>query len=361
MKVFHCDHCGHHLLFFENTVCLHCGRRVAFLPDLGLVGSLDAVPSVTDGWESPLPQASGRVYRLCRNYSVEQICNWCTCVDDGPLCLSCRLTRTVPDLSRAGAKNAWYRLETAKRRLVYTLMSLGLPLAPDGDSNHGLAFEFRGDSPDGATHVTTGHANGVITINIAEADDAEREKRRTSLHEPYRTLLGHMRHESGHYYWPRLLGEGASLLHFRELFGDEQRNYADALAEYYRSGAPADWQNRFISAYATSHPWEDWAETWAHYLHIIDTLEMAAHCGLTLRPRRADEPSLPAPPAMSASANASFERILDAWLPVAYVLNNLNRGLGLADAYPFVLTDAVVDKLRFVHHVVHDDDLDVSA
>jgi hypothetical protein len=355
MKVFHCDHCGH-LLFFENTVCLHCGRRVAFLPDLMLVGSLDAAPSTSDGWQSPLPHAQGRVYHLCRNYSVEEICNWCVPHGDGPLCTSCRLTRMVPDLSQPSAKNAWYRLETAKRRLMYTLMTLGLPVAPRSeDPVHGLSFEFQADSPDGTTRVTTGHANGVITINIAEADDAEREKHRASLHEPYRTLLGHMRHESGHYYWARLIDNTSALPRFREVFGDERRNYAEALAEHYKSGPCADWQSQFISAYATSHPWEDWAETWAHYLHIVDTLEMAAHCGLSLRPWHRDEPSLPAPPAAPESRHASFDGILDSWYPVAYVLNNLNRGLGLADAYPFVLSAAVIDKLRFVHGVVHPD------
>jgi hypothetical protein len=354
MKVFHCDHCGH-LLFFENTICLHCGRRVGFMPDLGVVGSLDPDPSIADGWRSPLPRGQGRVYRLCRNYGVEDICNWTVPAEGGPLCASCRLTRVVPDLSRPGAKTAWYRLEAAKRRLVYTLMSAGLPLATrEEDPQRGLAFEFLADSPDGAEKVTTGHANGVITINIAEADDAEREKRRTSLREPYRTVLGHMRHESGHYYWDRLLDDRARV-RFRQLFGDERQDYALALAAYYTSGAPADWQNRFISAYACSHPWEDWAETWAHYLHMLDTVEMAAHCGLSLRPQRPNEPSLPPSPPVPASSEGPFDRILDSWYPVVYLLNNLNRGLGLADAYPFVLSAPVIDKLLFVHETVHRD------
>ena len=352
MKVFHCDHCGN-LLFFENTVCLHCQRRVAFMPDLGVVGSLELDPTDPGTWRSPLPRAAEQGYRLCRNYSVEEVCNWTASAAAGGLCLSCNLTQVVPDLSQPGAKAAWYRLETAKRRLVYTLSNLGLPLANRvAEPERGLAFEFCADSLDGSVRVITGHANGVITINVAEADDAERERRRTSLHEPYRTLLGHMRHESGHYYWGRLIApDAASLAACREVFGDERVDYAAALKQHYASGPCAQWQDRFISAYATSHAWEDWAETWAHYLHIVDTLEMAAHCGLSLKPQRWNEPTLPARPPV-APGRGEFDGIMDAWLPVAYLLNNLNRGLGLPDAYPFVLSPTVIDKLRFVHDTV---------
>jgi hypothetical protein len=359
MKVFHCDHCGQ-LLFFENSVCLSCGRRAAYLPDLGVVGSLDQDPADTDCWRSPLPAAAAGGYRLCRNYAEESVCNW-TVPDDaeGPLCLSCRLTRVIPDLTLPGVKLAWYKLETAKRRLVYTLANARLPIASrDADPVGGLAFEFLADPPEGGAAVLTGHADGVITINIAEADDAEREKRRTAMHEPYRTLLGHMRHESGHYYWDRLVLQAGHVAGFRQVFGDEQQDYGAALEAHYRNGAPADWQDRFVSAYASAHPWEDWAETWAHYLHIIDTLEMAAHCGLTLRPRRPDEPSLPKPPRASAPWRGPFDRLIDEWLPVAYVLNNLNRGLGQPDGYPFVLSPPVIDKLRYVHELVEHESRD---
>jgi len=353
MKVFHCDHCGH-LLFFENTVCLSCQHTVAYLPDLALVGSLDRDPADGGLWRSPLPDAAPGGYRLCRNYAEEAVCNWTVADGDpGPLCLSCRLTRVIPDLTQPGVKLAWYKLETAKRRLVYTLANAGLPIQTrDEDPSGGLAFEFLADPPEGGPPVMTGHADGVITINIAEADDAERERRRTALHEPYRTLLGHVRHEIGHYYWDRLVLHGESLDEFRRIFGDERQDYAAALDAHYRNGAPADWQDRFVSAYASAHPWEDWAETWAHYLHIIDTLEMAAHCGLSLRPRRSDEPSLPKPPPVSAPWRGPFDRLIETWLPVAYVLNNLNRGLGQPDGYPFVLSPAVIDKLRYVHDLV---------
>jgi len=352
MRGFHCDHCGH-LLFFENISCVHCGRLVAYLPDLGVVGSLE--PDADGMWRSPLPRARDRRLRLCRNYEKEQVCNWTVRADTAsPLCTSCRLTRVIPTLDHAANRYAWYRLEVAKRRLIYTLLELGLPVCNrEDDPEHGLAFEFKAADPSGGPGqpVLTGHADGVITINVAEVDDAERERRRTTMHEPYRTLLGHMRHEIGHYYWDLLIGDSANLDEFRSFFGDERRDYAAALKEHYTSGAPADWQARFVSAYASAHPWEDWAETWAHYLHMVDTLETAAACGLTLTPARKDEPALvEAPPPITAPAR--FDHLLDSWFSVTYVLNNLNRGLGLADAYPFVLSPPAIAKLRFVDQVV---------
>ena len=257
-----------------------------------------------------------------------------------------------PDLAQPGNREAWYRLEVAKRRLVYSLLSLGLPLHNKGeDPERGLVFEFLADvTGPGAGQVLTGHRGGCITINIAEADDSKREERRLRMHEPYRTLLGHFRHESGHYYWDRLIQSTDRIDAFRELFVDERDNYQDVLQRHYNEGAPPDWQQRVISAYASSHAWEDWAETWAHYLHMTDTLETAAACGLALRPPRPDDPSLTPNP--RGTAPASFERMIKNWFPVTYVLNNLNRGLGLPDSYPFVLSPAVIDKLRFIHDTV---------
>lgn len=350
MKVFHCGHCQQ-LVFFENTRCIRCDRTLAYLPDLGVVGSLD--PAGENQWTSPLPRAAGKKYRLCENYSNESVCNWAVPADDPhPLCQSCRLTQVIPDLSRPGYKEAWYKLESAKRRLVYTLVALGCPVKNKSDDpEQGLAYRFLADpETPGAAPVLTGHADGVITLNVAEADDAERERRRQQLHEPYRTLLGHFRHEAGHYYWDRLIRNGPRLESFRKLFGDEQKEYARSLEEYYQQGPPADWQARFVSAYAGAHPWEDWAETWAHYLHMSDTLETAAACGLSLRPLRPDEPALREAP--SRGASGSFDPLIDNWFPLTYLLNNLNRGLGLPDGYPFVLSTPAIDKLRFVHETI---------
>jgi hypothetical protein len=353
MKAFHCDHCQN-LAFFENTQCTNCHRLLAYLPDLRAMASLDKAEDGT--WTSPWSQAAGRAYRLCQNYNDEGICNWAIPVDDdNPLCLSCRLTQVIPNLRRPGSLEHWQRMEAPKRRLLYGLTQLGLSArSKTEDPDHGLAFQFCSDedTPD-AKPALTGHDAGVITVNIAEADDSERERRRVQLHEPYRTLLGHFRHEIGHFYWDRLIRDSAQLEPFRALFGDERVDYALALKHHYGNGGPPpNWQQHFVSAYATTHPWEDWAETWAHYLHITDTLETAAACGLSLQPQRDNEPALEHIALQSADRAVDFDQLITDWFPVAYVLNNLNRGMGLPDAYPFVLSGPAIEKLRFVHQVI---------
>lgn len=350
MKVFHCDHCGQ-LVFFENTQCVSCGHRLAFLPDVMDVGSLEV--SEGDRWTSPSPSAGGRVYRLCRNFTEHDICNWATLDSDSDaLCESCRLTRVIPDLTVPGTRDAWYRLELAKRRVIYTLKNLNLPISAVEGGAASLEFQFMADDPSSTVPVLTGHASGVITINIAEADDAERERRRLQLGEPYRTLLGHLRHEVGHYYWGRLIEGSPRLDGFRELFGDERTDYAQSLRNYYDNGPRPDWQANLVTAYASAHPWEDWAETWAHYMHMTDTLEIAAACGVSVRPVRSDEPSLKRVPSTAGRPESPFDRLIASWFTLVYVLNNLNRGMGLPDAYPFVLSPPAIEKLRFVHDTV---------
>ncbi len=354
MKIFHCEHCEQ-LVFFENTTCVKCGHVLAYLPDRTDMGTLE--PDGEDRWRALGTGAERRAYRLCLNYSKEKVCNWAVPDDDpNPYCLSCRLTRVIPDLSRPGVRAGWAKLESAKRRLLYSLLCLELPLATKAeDPERGLAFEFLLD-PDpgtpGAAPVLTGHANGVITINVAEADDAERERRRNALKEDYRTLLGHFRHEIGHYYWDRLIAGSERIDEFRRLFGDERQDYAQALKRHHKQGAPADWEQSFVSAYASAHPWEDWAESWAHYLHMTDTLETAVASGLALRPKRSDEPALKPDIAVVGRRPPSFDQMIERWFPLTSVLNNLNRGMGLQDAYPFVLSTPALDKLRFVHRVV---------
>lgn len=351
MRVFHCDHCGQ-LLFFENVVCVRCGRALAYVPELHDLTSLD--PAGGSQWTSPVDRLAGRTFRLCENYSKHNVCNWAVPSEDpNPLCRACRLTRTIPDLSKPGNERLWYELEVAKRRLIYTLHQLQLPLANRlEDPERGLVFDLLGDPDDPSLpRVMTGHVEGVITVNIAEADDAERVKRRMELGESYRTLLGHFRHEVGHYYWDRLIRGSERLEPFRALFGDERADYDAALHRHYQ-GQPAGWQDGFVSAYATMHPWEDWAETWAHYLHMVDTLETAAACGISLEPRRPDEPRLEKVANPVSTRGVPFERMIDSWGAITYVLNNLNRGLGNGDAYPFVLSPRALEKLRFVHDVV---------
>ncbi len=347
MKVFHCDRCEQ-LLFFENTSCVQCGAGVGYLPDTREMAAFSA------GNAGDPDKTSTPALRRCRNYRDADICNWLIADDDpGELCRSCRLTRVIPDLAGSDRRAQWYRLESAKRRLLFTLLALGLPTSGKaGTADAGLTFEFKADPEDPALpRIMTGHADGVITVNLAEADDAERERRRQGLGEPYRTLVGHMRHESGHYFWDRLIAGSSALEKFRALFGDERSDYQQALAAHYEQGAPADWPSRFVSAYASSHPWEDWAESWAHYLHMADTVETAADSGLVLKPRRADEPALPKAPVAAAGA-LPFDQMIASWFPLTYVLNNLNRGLGLPDAYPFVLSDPAIAKLRFVHDTI---------
>jgi len=354
MRIFHCDHCGQSI-FFENSVCGNCGHLLAYIPDLKIVASLNPSTSSDERgplYTTPVGRSEGRTYRLCANSLKHGVCNWAMPSDDpNDLCESCRLTQIIPDISAPEKKAAWFRLETAKRRLVYSLMEHNLPIRNRiDDPVGGLSFQMKADEPTGP-RVLTGHDDGVITLNIDEADDVEREKRRLSMHEPYRTLLGHFRHEIGHYYWDRLIKDSNRLDACRQMFGDERADYDAALKTHYANGPRTDWNQCFVSAYASVHPWEDWAETWAHYLHMTDTLETAAACGMSLHPDRKDEPVMEKQP-MKPAHSQTFDEIIGNWFPLTYAMNCLNRGMGLADAYPFVLPPAAVAKLRFVHETI---------
>ena len=345
MRNFHCDNCGQ-AVFFENVSCERCHRVLAYLPDEETIAALERR---NDGL---MQSKSGKTYRLCTNYEQHHVCNWAIRSDDpNPLCNSCRLTSVIPQLSKPENLFAWNKLEAAKRRLVYSLHAQGLPIHNRmDDPSHGLVFKFMADGPNGK-RVLTGHDEGVITLNIDEADDVVREQRRISMHEPYRTLLGHFRHEIGHYYWDVLV-KGSPRLHaFRERFGNEEIDYQSALKEHYANGPRPDWRAHFVSAYASVHPWEDWAETWAHYMHMTDTLETAGCCGLSLHPNRNDEPLLNQLPCKPAR-ELSFDQIIAGWFPLTYALYNLNRGMGLVDLYPFILPPPAIDKLRFVHETI---------
>jgi hypothetical protein len=348
MKPFHCNRCSH-LVFYENVRCGHCESLLGYVPELASISAFEAAGE--GRWRSLHPHAGGALFRQCHNYAVENVCNWMIpAASPDSLCRACQLTRTIPDLGAPDNRLYWYRLEIAKRRLLYTLAALGLDVpsrrtAPE----HGLAFEFLADPGDGS-RVMTGHDHGLITLNIAEADDVYREKVRSAMGEPYRTLLGHFRHETGHYFFSRLVENNPRWIEpYRRLFGNERAGYGDALTAYYRDGAPADWQASYISAYATMHPWEDWAETWAHYLLIVDVLDTSTSHGLTLLP---DDPGEPTLTDRTPVENASFENLLQRWFALTYALSSLNRSLGVPDGYPYSLTLPVVDKLRFVHRVI---------
>ena len=339
MKPLCCDVCGC-IVYFESTKCPNCGAALAYLPDKRRIASVRS--GETDIWRSK----SGQEYRLCLNYRQHHVCNWAVPADDSKLyCISCRLNRIIPNLSVVGNQTAWAKFEAAKRRLNYTLLNLELPvISKNEDSLYGVSYEFKADVP--GAPVITGHAGGVITINLGEADDAERERRRLALGEPYRTILGHFRHEIAHYYWDRFFRDDESLRKFRSVFSDERSDYAGALRTYYLNGARKAWCEEFISAYASSHPWEDWAESWAHYLHMTDALETAAGAGVLFGAPELDKRGL------ASTGSEAFEQKLHAWLPLSYLLNNLNRSLGQPDAYPFVLSSAAIKKLRFVHECI---------
>jgi len=268
---------------------------------------------------------------------------------------SCRLNEIIPDLSNEQNRSSWARIENAKRRLVYSLIRLNLPIqSKRDDPQQGVAFRFLSDvaNPMGGTSaVMTGYDQGIITLNIAEADDAKREAIRQLMKEPHRTLLGHFRHEIGHYYWGRLVRETKLLEQYRQLFGSEQGDYAQALNQYYKFGAPANWRERYISAYATAHPWEDWAETWAHFLHMQDALEVAADFGLTGK-RILLDPQDKNGRTWLSLYQTTFEGVFGAWSELAVSLNSFIHSMGLPDLYPFALSPAVIAKLRFIYEVI---------
>jgi hypothetical protein len=347
MKLFRCDHCGQ-TLYFENVACENCGRRLGYLPEDNDIISLDP-----DGMAWTSPKHPGRRYIFCANEALGS-CNWLISAEaGGPVyCRACRHNEMIPDLTDPRRLVQWQTIERAKHRLIYALLRLGLPLATrTEDPIHGLGFRFLADELAPAP-VVTGHVGGTITIALAEADDAQREMRRTQLREPYRTLLGHFRHEIGHHYWDLLVAGQPIHSDYRALFGDESLDYLSALQTYYAGGASPDWQQRYISAYATSHAWEDFAETWAHYMHILDTLETATAFGVRTRPEVDPTGDLSARFGFDPYAAESIQTIVDNWIPLALLMNNLNRSMGHPDAYPFVLTPEVIEKLDFVHRLV---------
>lgn len=311
MRRFECR-CGRPV-YFDNHRCMHCGRTLAFDPEQLDVVAFDADAS---------PKS------LCSNRSAVIRCNWT--VKRPGRCRSCRMSKLIPALSKPENREWWRLLEAAKRRLLYDLMRIGLPV--DEDS---LTFRFKEDRRTNPNvideHVGTGHAAGVITINAAEADDVFREQMRVAMNEPFRTLLGHFRHESGHYYRSIVVGEH-NQAEAMDLFGDESRDYERALATYYENGPPSDWPAQYISAYAAAHPSEDWAESWAHYLHLRAMLEAAASTGLV--------------------ESVDPDRWREEFIDLVIRINEVMRALGQADAYPFVITDPIADKIDFVHRAV---------
>ena len=360
-RVYRCQ-CGRPV-FFRNSRCLHCGIALGYLAAVHRVVPLLEGDAATRYRVHPAVRnvpAHLREQDLlrCANYDGPAACNWMVVADangDGSeWCESCRLNHTIPDLGNSVYAEHWASIEIAKRRLVSSLLAIGLPLRSKlyDDPARGVMFDFlHGERAD---PVMTGHDEGLITLNIDEADDVHREQLRRTMHEPYRTLLGHLRHEIGHYYWDLLVDGSEAHPSFRALFGDESLDYEDAMQRHYEQGAPADWADHYVSAYATMHPWEGWAETWAHYLHMIDTLDTALSFGLSatnieleLEPFGRD--ALYWPDAEDADQFLAF---VNDWTKLTGVLNEMSRSMGQPDFYPFVLPRDVVGKLQFIHAVV---------
>lgn len=359
-------------VYLRNSQCLACGTALGYLVErLGVV-PLAPGPQ-PDTWVVH-GQAQGPAWRRCANFDTASGCNWMvplippaseegTASAPAPAylpdlaqgyCLACSTTRTIPDLSIEGNESRWRKLERAKRRLLSQLLALGLPVHTRfTDPVHGMSFDFLSAGP-GLSHVMTGHQSGVITLNVEEADDAVRERIRAEMREPYRTLLGHFRHEIGHYYWDLLVPGTPWLEGFRQLFGDEGADYAGALRQHYDNGPPPDWALRYVTGYASTHPWEDWAETWAHYLHMADTVDTALSFGINaahveLSSDLFDAGDLWQPEHPGAQAFLDF---LNGWVRLTNVLNELSRSMGQPAYYPFVLPHAAVGKLQFVHELI---------
>jgi hypothetical protein len=344
MKLFRCHACQQ-LLYFENTRCEKCGHALGFSSETMDMVSLrptgsGAFVDVMNPW---------RAYRYCAN-AEHQSCNWLLpAMSTEIFCEACQLNHTIPDLSIPEYRQRWQKVEIAKHRLVYTLIQRGLfDLTKKGENHPGLMFDFLADVSD-KEKIMTGHDHGLITINISEADEARRIRTRERLGEMYRTLLGHFRHETGHYYWDRLIEPNKKrLLRFREMFGDDRQDYAEALNLHYQNGPALNWADHYVSAYAACHPWEDWAETWAHYLHIMDAVETACAFGLRIDP---GDHMLSTEYLSNPYLTSDFKQVLDMWFPLTIATNSLNRSLGQPDFYPFVIAPPVVEKLSFIHSV----------
>ncbi len=328
MKKFSCS-CGQSV-FFENTFCYNCGLTLAY--DF----ATDEMQALREVDKNLYRNTEGEEFKLCRNYILHGACNACIKSEDtNDWCVACSLNNTIPSLDHEINLHHWKILEKAKRRLVRSLLKLGLSL----ENTHHLKFSFLEDQRRNPKVVNefvyTGHSNGLITVNLDEADDIARESMKLSMGEHYRTPLGHLRHECGHYYFDELVQNSHWLEGFRSLFGDESIDYKHSLEEYYAKSKYQYFDPNYISHYAKSHPLEDWAETWAHYLHMYETLETA---------RDHD--------AIDESKFESLDKSVSDWANLVVLMNELNRSMGLNDAYPFVLSDEVIKKLNFVHQVI---------
>lgn len=347
MRLFTCDNCDQ-VIHFDNRLCVRCNHRLGFFASDLSMHALESRDEVN--WQ--LVSDPNRLVRFCANAGLD-ICNWL--VDDGnDFCIACRHNRLVPNTDTQEGIDRWRRISQAQRHLFYSLLRWKLP-HPDRqeDPQGGLVFDFLEDAVQNDGNIVpamTGHEEGLIAIRAAEADDLTREQARAAMDEPYRTLLGHFRHETGHFIWDKLVRDRNGLDAFRAVFGDERQDYAAALQERYANGPAPGWQESFISAYASVHPWEDFAECFAHYLHIVDTLETARSFGIAIDPRGHEE--IAAEVDFNPYRAQSAEQLVSAWVPLSLAINAIQRSMGQADSYPFVLSQPVVAKLEYMHQLI---------
>ncbi len=344
MKIFQCTNCSNPI-FFENVTCQKCGYWLGYIDETQRMHALQ--PNLTS-WQL----TDGRVVSYCQNHGYN-VCNWLVPAHLDGYCSACQLNHTIPNLQMNTALEKWRHFELAKHRLIFSLRRMRLPVVKKRVSaDDGLWFYFVDKEVEGK-EIKMGHINGEITILISEADSVKREEMRKDLQEPYRTMIGHLRHEIGHYYWDQLiLKNWDHLQKFRSIFGDEQLDYSQAINAHYNWGPSPQWQNQFISAYASSHPWEDWAETWAHYMHLMDTMETAYHFGLDIEPELKNAEHMQAQATFDPYETNDFQQILDYSIPLFFAMNSINRSMGISDLYPFVISDPVIEKLSFIHAVV---------
>jgi len=338
MRRFYCQ-CGQEI-FFENNYCNSCGTQLGFDPKQQMLFSLEDKQDSWQRYDKPTQN-----YKFCQHRTHEIACNWLIDINSqDQQCLSCQLTRKIPNQENSNNIRRWATLESAKRRMLYGLLRLNLAIPSRGQhTKNTLIFDFLEDQRSNPAvkekHVYSGHQNGVITMNVAEADSSYREATREAMNESYRSLLGHFRHEIGHYLLSKNILNTNNYSKFVTLFGDDSVDYKAALKKYYDNGPADNWQRQYISAYASSHPVEDWAETWAHYMLMSETVETAVAFGVV---------------PMVDSEN-HFDVWMNVWLNLVVVMNALNRSVGNSDAYPFVVYEAVRAKLKFIHELIHED------
>ncbi len=375
MRTFQCSCKGQPTLFFESNLCIACNRTVGIDDKFNQVEPYNLDEVNGEFFKAAQPKIR---YQKCDNNAQFKTCNGMVNLNtfvpvadkDEMLCFACRFNETIPDLTIVEHIPLWKKMEKAKRRALYTLNALPVSLRNlSQDPENGLSFDFTTDRNvkdhfvtklAGHEAVFTGHDFGHITINLAEADDVARSSTKIAMGEHYRTLLGHFRHELGHYYFDQLIANSPKKHALcKQYFGDDELDYKKALDKHYEKGAPENWHETFISEYATMHPYEDWAETWAHYMHIIDTLETAQNFSITgktsgsaVNNEEVGELYLPQDQ-YYFSVQTPISKILDTWMDFSVILNSLNRSMGLDDAYPFVLTQSVRKKLSFIHHAIH--------